>query len=146
MHKTLGVRWDKWIWIKILIPLRNNVIMNFTLHGVRAHVTWYLKDGIDNHPNWLAWYKRDLTDCLFLLTWHCAQRVLGRSLYIVFSTGRFLVLIFRGILPGHLHYYSNTCPNYTEYPTQTLADWVFACLHFQFYSVQLTTFGRIVTW
>ena len=36
---------------KDIDPLKGNVIMNFTLYGVRAHVTLHLKDGIDYHLN-----------------------------------------------------------------------------------------------
>ena len=36
---------------KNIDPLKDNVIMNFTLYGVRAHVTLHLKDGIDYHLN-----------------------------------------------------------------------------------------------
>ena len=32
-------------------PLKGNVIMKFTLYGVRAHITTHLKDGINNHLN-----------------------------------------------------------------------------------------------
>ena len=36
---------------KDIIPLKGNVIMNFTLYGVRAHIELQLKDGYDNHLN-----------------------------------------------------------------------------------------------
>ena len=32
-------------------PLKGNVIMKFTLYGVRAHITTHLKDGTNNHLN-----------------------------------------------------------------------------------------------
>ena len=72
------------------------------LHGVRGHVTWYMKDDIDRHPNWLAWYtcctilaymavifnERDLTFCFFPLIWCRLQRSLEFSVLSVFSTDR----------------------------------------------------------
>ena len=95
---------------KDIIPLKGNVMMNFTLYGVRARVALQLKDGYDHHLNWLAWYywwhdtigltklavsfyERDLTDCLFLITWYLVQRSLECSVSIVFSTDR--LLLFR---------------------------------------------------
>ena len=36
---------------KDIEPFRGNVMMNFTLYGVKASVTRYLKDDIDHHLN-----------------------------------------------------------------------------------------------
>ena len=90
------------------------------LHGVRAHVTWYMKDDIDHHPNWLAWYtcctilaymavifnERDLTFCLFLLIWCHLQRSLEFSVLSVLTMDRLLYFWphIRCVFYGYMHW------------------------------------------